>query len=110
MGPLSREQIQHYRDEGWLLIGRVLDDAELATLRGEEERFRLGVAYGGPANQTLFVNIQLCHRSEPIRRFCTAGRHVPAVVRYCDPHVKMLSEGNRPVLEDPHSWMIAGEA
>lgn len=238
MQPLSAERIQHYRDEGWLLLGRVLDDAEGAALRAEEERFRLGVAYGGPANQTLFVNIQLCHRSAPVRRFCTAGRHLPAVVqllgpnvclthqqfvtklpdrgeqtseiafhqddgygrldppldltlwvalvdtdesngclwivprshrgglldhgraktnpllreaavaeraiplpmragegvaftgltlhrsgpnhgdsarpslfvRYCDPHVKMLSEGNRPVLEDPHSWMVAGEA
>jgi ectoine hydroxylase-related dioxygenase (phytanoyl-CoA dioxygenase family) len=31
-------------------------------------------------------------------------------VRYCDPQVRMVSEGNRPVLEDPHSWMVAGEA
>jgi hypothetical protein len=26
-----------------------------------------------------------------------------------DPHA-IASEGNRPVLEDPHSWMVAGEA
>jgi ectoine hydroxylase-related dioxygenase (phytanoyl-CoA dioxygenase family) len=31
-------------------------------------------------------------------------------VRYCHPRVLMASEGNRPVLEDPHSWMVAGEA
>lgn len=31
-------------------------------------------------------------------------------VRYCAPHTRMLSEGGRPVLEDPHSWMVAGEA
>lgn len=236
--PLTPEQIARYREEGFLPLGPVLGDAELAALRAEEERFRLSVAYGGPANQTLFVNVQLCHRSEPVRRFCTQGRHVPAVVqllgpdvclthqqfvtklpdraeqrsdipfhqddgygrldpphdltlwvalvdvdetngclwvvprshargllehgraavnpllreaaagadaialpmragegvaftgltlhrsgpnhsasprpglfvRYCHPHVKMASEGNRPVLEDPHSWMIAGRA
>jgi ectoine hydroxylase-related dioxygenase (phytanoyl-CoA dioxygenase family) len=30
--------------------------------------------------------------------------------RYCEPTVLMASEGGRPVLEDPHSWMVAGEA
>jgi ectoine hydroxylase-related dioxygenase (phytanoyl-CoA dioxygenase family) len=236
--PLTTDEIAQYRREGWLLAPGVLDAAELASLRAEEERFRLDRAYGGPANQTLFVNVQLCHRSEPIRRFCTQGRHIAAVVqllgpnvclthqqfvtklpdrgeqssdipfhqddgygrlepplditlwvalidtderngclwivprsherglvdhgraevnpllreaavgdaaialpmragdgvfftgltlhrsgpnhsdaarpglfvRYCDPHVKMVSEGNRPVLEDPHSWMVAGSA
>lgn len=235
---LSPAEIARYREEGFLLLGRVASDTDVAALRAEEERFRLGVAYGGPSNQTLFVNIQLCHRSEPIRRFCTQGAHVPAVVqllgpdvclthqqfvtklpdraeqrsdipfhqdngygrlepphdltlwvalvdtdetngclwivprshelgllehgragvnpllreaasgahaialpmragegvaftgmtlhrsgpnhsaaprpglfvRYCHPHVRMASEGDRPVLEDPHSWMIAGQA
>ena len=235
---LATADVASYREQGWLRLGRVVDDAELAALRAEEERFRLRHAYGGPQNQTLFVNAQLCRRSEPIRRFCTAGAHLPAVVqllgpnvcfthqqfvtklpdgdtqhsdipmhqddgygrleppidltlwvalvdtderngclwlvprshesglvehgraalnpvlrearvearaiavpmragegvaftgltlhgsgpnrssaprpslfvRYCDPHVKMVSEGGRPVLDDPHSWMVAGEA
>jgi len=235
---LSPEQIARYREDGFLPLGKILADDEIAVLRAEEERFRLPVAYGGRANQTLFVNIQLCHRSAAIRRFCTAGPQIGAVVqllgpnvclthqqfvtklpdqneqrsdipfhqdngygqldppldltvwvalvdaderngclwvvpgshrdglldhgqaqlnpllretnvearavalpmrageavafggftlhrsgpnhsetarpglfvRYCDPHVRMLSEGNRPVLEDPHSWMVAGEA
>jgi len=34
------------------------------------------------------------HRAAEIQRFRVDG----------------VSEGNRPVLEDPHSWMIAGEA
>lgn len=236
--PLTPDEIAHYRREGWLLAPGVLEGAELAAMRREEERFRPERAYGGPANQTLLVNIQLCHRSAPIRRFCTQGRHLESVVqllgpnvclthqqfvtklpdrgeqrsdipfhqdngygrldppldltlwvtlvdtderngclwivprshelglvdhgaaavnpllreaaagegaiplpmragdgvfftgltlhrsgpnhsdaarpglfvRYCDPHVKMLSEGGRPVLEDPHSWMVAGES
>jgi ectoine hydroxylase-related dioxygenase (phytanoyl-CoA dioxygenase family) len=237
-GPLSPEQVAAYAEEGYLPLGPVLPPEETAALRAEEERFRLPVAYGGRRNQTLFVNVQLCARSEPVRRFCTAGRHLGAVVqllgpnvclthqqfvtklpeqgdssseisfhqddgygrleppldltlwvalvdtderngglwivpgsqrrgllehgaaavnpalreaplsgravsvplragegvafsgltlhgsgpnrteavrpalfvRYCEPHVKMMSEGGRPVLDDPHSWMVAGEA
>jgi ectoine hydroxylase-related dioxygenase (phytanoyl-CoA dioxygenase family) len=65
----------------------VLDAGETARLRAEEERFRLPVAYGGAGNQTLFVNIQLCHRSEPIRRFCTQGAHLAAVQQLLGPDV-----------------------
>jgi ectoine hydroxylase-related dioxygenase (phytanoyl-CoA dioxygenase family) len=232
------EQIAQYRELGYTTLGRIADEREVAALLAEERRFRLPVAYGGKQNQTLFVNVQLCHRSEPVRRFCTQGRHIgvvqdlmgpnvclthqqfltklpdgaeqrsdipfhqdngygrlepmtdvtiwmalvdtderngglwivpgshrlglvehgqagvnpllrevagetPAVavplrageavafsgltlhgsgpnrtqearpgffVRYCEPDVRMVSEGNRPVLEDPHSWMVAGEA
>jgi ectoine hydroxylase-related dioxygenase (phytanoyl-CoA dioxygenase family) len=76
---LAPAQVEHYREHGFVALGRVLDDADTAALRAEEERFRLPIAYGGAANQTLFVNIQLCHRSEPVRRFCTAGAHLDAV-------------------------------
>jgi phytanoyl-CoA hydroxylase len=31
-------------------------------------------------------------------------------VRYCEPHARMMSEGGKPVLEDAHSWMVAGRA
>lgn len=85
--PLSPEQIARYREQGFLSLGRILSDDELALLRAEEQRFRLPIAYGGPANQTLFVNIQLCHRSAPIRRFCTAGAHIAAVVQLLGPNV-----------------------
>jgi len=232
------EQIAAYREDGYTPIGRIADEGELDALLAAERRFRLPVAYGGKQNQTLFVNVQLCHRSEAVRRFCTQGRHIPIVrdlmgpnvclthqqfltklpdrgeqrsdiplhqdngygrlepmtdltiwmalvdtderngglwivpgsqrlgllehdqagvnpllrevasetpavalplrageavafsgltlhgsganrtaeprpalfVRYCEPHVRMASEGDRPVLEDPHSWMVSGEA
>ena len=240
MAPMraTPEQVAEYREAGYLALGRIADEGEVAELIAEERRFRLPVAYGGPRNQTLLVNVQLCHRSEPVRRFCTTGRHIPIVqrlmapnvclthqqfvtkmpdgaeqrsdiplhqdngygrlepmtdltiwmalvdtderngglwlvpgshrlglvehagaqlnpllrevaaeapavllplrageavafsgltlhgsgpnrtqaprpalfVRYCEPGVRMASEGNRPVLEDPHSWMVAGEA
>lgn len=87
MPALSPADVAQYREQGYLALGRVLDDAELAALRAEEERFRLRFAYGGPQNQTLFVNVQLCAKSAPIRRFCTNGSHLPAVVRLLGPNV-----------------------
>lgn len=235
---MSAEARRHFEDEGWVRLGRILEADEVEGLLAEERRFRLPRAYGGEANPTLFVNIQLCHRSALIRRICTTGRHialltglmgpdlclthqqfivkapddersrsdvpwhqdagygrldpprdvtvfVPLVdsdehngglwivpgshraglldhgasglnpllvesdragepvpvalaageavafqgltvhgsgpnrseaerpvfyMRYCHPSVRMTSEGGRPVLEDPHSWMVAGEA
>ena len=84
---LSDASVAAYRERGFVSLGRVVDDAELAALRAEEERFRLRIAYGGPRNQTLLVNVQLCARSEPVRRFCTGGAHLPAVVRLLGPNV-----------------------
>jgi len=84
---LDAAGIAQYREEGWVALGRVLQPAEVETLRREEERFRLPVAYGGDRNQTLFVNIQLCHRSEPIRRFCVGGAHLGDVIRILGPDV-----------------------
>jgi len=84
---LAAADVASYREQGWLSLGRIVDDPELAALRAEEERFRLRHAYGGPRNQTLFVNVQLCARSEPVRRFCIAGAHLPAVVQLLGPDV-----------------------
>ncbi|MGH0034644.1 MAG: phytanoyl-CoA dioxygenase family protein [Myxococcota bacterium] len=86
-GGLDEAALAHYRDRGWVALGAVLDADEVAALRAEEERFRLPVAYGGPSNQNLFVNIQLCHRSEPVRRFCLGGGHLAAVRQLLGPDV-----------------------
>jgi hypothetical protein len=87
-GPrVSEREVALYHEQGYLPLGALLAPAEIAALRAEEERFRLPLAYGGPANPTLFVNVQLCHRSEPVRRFCTAGSHLPAVVQLLGPDV-----------------------
>ncbi len=67
--PLAERAVAHYREHGWLRLGQLLDAEAAALLRAEEKRFRLDVGYGADHNQNLRVNIQLCHRSEPIRRF-----------------------------------------
>lgn len=84
---LRPEQVAAYREQGFLSLGRVLDPEGVAELAAEERRFRLPIAYGGPRNQTLFVNVQLCHRSEPVRRFCTQGPQLAAVAQLLGPNV-----------------------
>lgn len=82
------DDLQRRFDElGYVEVGRVLDEDGVAELLHEEERFRLDVGYGAPGNQTLRVNIQLCHRSKPTRRFCTRGPHIPMIERLLGPDV-----------------------
>lgn len=84
---LDSDAIDHYREKGWVVLGPVLDEREVATLCGEEERFRLDQGFGAAANQNLRVNIQLCHRSAPIRRFCTTGPHIPLLQQLAGPNL-----------------------
>lgn len=59
------------------------------------------------AGEALAFSGLLVHGSGPNR---SGEPRIAYYVRYCAPWVRMLSEGGRPVLEDPHSWMVAGEA
>ena len=59
------------------------------------------------AGEALAFSGLLLHGSGPNR---TSEPRVAFYTRYCTPGVRMMSEGGRPVLDDPHSWMVAGEA
>lgn len=74
--PLDDAQVAHYRDHGWVALGRILDDAELTLLRAEEARFRPP----GIGAETIFVN-QVCDASAGIRRLCGDGAHLAHVER-----------------------------
>lgn len=87
VAPLSDEQVARYHAEGWLHLGAILTPDEVAELLAEERRFRPRRAYGGRDNPTLLVSVQLCDRSEPIRRFATQGRHLPLVAQLMGPNV-----------------------
>ena len=77
LSPLTPEQIQHYHDEGYVILGRVLDDATLDALRGEEAKFREAPPVG-PNELTIFRS-QVCHYSQPVRELCVGGPHLPLV-------------------------------
>lgn len=66
-----------------------------------------GVAVPMKSGDALLFSGHLLHRSLPNRT--SAARHA-MYLRYCTPDVIMVSAGNRPVLEDGYSWMVAGEA
>jgi ectoine hydroxylase-related dioxygenase (phytanoyl-CoA dioxygenase family) len=76
-----------YAKHGYALLGRVLSDEDLQQLLAEELRFRPARSHGRRANRTLRVAVQLCHRSEPVRRMATRGPHIPAVVQLVGPDV-----------------------
>lgn len=83
-GMLTAEQIGHYHRDGYTPLGRVLEERDIEELLTEEPRFRPVSGYG---SQTLFVTMQLCDVSEPIRRICTLGNHIPMVTQLVGPNV-----------------------
>jgi ectoine hydroxylase-related dioxygenase (phytanoyl-CoA dioxygenase family) len=87
VAPLTPAAIDHYREQCWLHLGPLLDEAGIARLRAEEERFRLGIGFGAAANQNLRVNVHLCDRSEPIRHFCVTGPHIPLLQQLAGPNL-----------------------
>jgi phytanoyl-CoA hydroxylase len=82
---LTGQQLRQYRDDGYVVLGRVMDDEALEALRREEARFR------GPFNPkelTVFRS-QLCHHSEILREFVTRGAHVALLRQLIGPSVAL---------------------
>ncbi len=70
-----------------------------------------GVALPMNAGDAVLFGGLLLHRSLPN---LTDTARVALYLRYCDPSVVMVGDGNghgdKPVLDDAYSWMVAGEA
>ena len=75
----------------------------LREIRPKGERVSVPLAAG----EALAFSGLLVHGSGPNRG---SEPRIAFYTRYCVPWVRMLSEGGRPVLDDPHAWMVAGEA
>lgn len=84
---LREEDLSSFREQGWCLLGRIAEPRQVAELLREEKRFRLDRGYGTERNDTLRVNIQLCHRSAVVRRFCTSGPQIDALRKLIGPDV-----------------------
>lgn len=59
------------------------------------------------AGDAIAFTGQTVHGSGPN---LTDAARVGLFVRYCEPHVVMMNEDRKPVLDDAHSWMVAGES
>lgn len=60
-----------------------------------------------PAGHAVLFSGLTLHGSGPNH---TERPRIGLHARYCHPCVRMVTEGNRPVLDDPHSCMVLGEA
>jgi phytanoyl-CoA hydroxylase len=76
-----------YDSLGYRLLGPALDPKSIRSLLAEEARFRPERGYGSTENKTLRVSVQLCDRSEPVRRAATAGAHIDTAVELIGPAV-----------------------
>jgi hypothetical protein len=86
---LSEAQLLQFREEGYVLLGRVLTDIDLDELRSEEARFRENAKISeAQKNQTLFFS-QVCPYSEPVRRIATAGVHLGSMKQLIGPNLML---------------------
>lgn len=87
---LTPSQLTQFREEGYVILGRILDDAMLEDMRREELRFRQVKLAANPGliNQTIFAS-QVCHYSEPVRRLGLQGAHLPIVNQLVGPNVAL---------------------
>lgn len=86
---LTPEQLRQYREDGYVLLGRVLSDAQLENLRAEEARFRANLEVREDRkNQTLFFS-QVCPYSEVVRAVGTGGAHLEALAQLIGPNLML---------------------
>ncbi len=97
---LTAEQRRQYADEGWVGVGRVLDDAALEALRAEEARARAFEPYD--PNATIFRS-QMARYSAVVRALIQANPLVgiaaqlvgPNVAHWFNQFVTKMPDGNR---------------
>lgn len=93
MNRLTDKQLQSYRDQGFVLLGTILDPPQLAVLQAEELRFR-GYCQLSlddkqtvlPDGATLFRN-QLGLYSAVVRDFVTHGPHLTCLQQLIGPNL-----------------------
>lgn len=86
--PLDDEQLQAYRTDGYVVLGRILDDRRCAALLEAERRHRTDAVFALDGRESgLLVTEQRCAESAPLREFCTAGAHLAAVAQVLGPDV-----------------------
>ncbi len=81
MPALTKAQITDYHEHGFVMLGKIMDDATLDVIRSEEQRLMatVGSAHDEDlANRSVFIS--LCHHhSAAFRNVATQGPHLDAV-------------------------------
>jgi ectoine hydroxylase-related dioxygenase (phytanoyl-CoA dioxygenase family) len=85
---LSDDELQQYHRDGYVVLGRVLDDDERQALLAAEERHRPDWTFALDGREHgLLVREQLCAESAAVRRFCIDGAHIPLLAQVLGPDV-----------------------
>ena len=102
--PLTADELRQYREEGYVILGRVMDDATLEAMRSEEARFRPrpGMNQTSAPEVTIFRS-QLCNQSEVVREFCCRGAHLPFVKQLVGPNLVIWWNQMVTKLPDAHT-------
>ena len=94
----------------WVLPGSHRDGARAHERRGAMSSATVdeaGIPLPMRAGDAVLFGSLLLHRSLPND---TPKARYAMYVRYCLPTVVMKTHGDKPVLDDAYSWMVAGEA
>ena len=87
----TQEFLAGYREQGFAMLGSILNAPELADIRAEEARFRPQPLRGlvdAPNTRTVFRS-QVCGFSPIVRKFATEGRHLDRVAEVVGPDVAL---------------------
>jgi ectoine hydroxylase-related dioxygenase (phytanoyl-CoA dioxygenase family) len=86
--PLDDDELAAYHTNGYVVLGRILDEHECGALLDAERRHRTHHAFALDGRESgLLVTEQLCAQSAPLRAFCTSGPHLGAVGQVLGPDV-----------------------
>lgn len=86
ISPLTDTQLKQYEEEGYVMLGRIMDDATLEAIRSEEAKFRrtpLKNDQDHPDARTIFRS-QVCNYSPAVREYAINGSHIellPSLVK-----------------------------
>lgn len=85
---LDDEALAAYERDGFVVLGAILDEDEVAELLDVERRFRPSRPFAPTGQESkLLVRDQLAHHSDAVRRFVTSGPHVEALTQVLGPDV-----------------------
>jgi ectoine hydroxylase-related dioxygenase (phytanoyl-CoA dioxygenase family) len=77
--PLTDKQLKQLKEDGYVMLGRIMGDDTLKAIRAEEARFRktpLKRDSDHPDARTIFRS-QVCNYSAPVRDYAIHGEHIP---------------------------------
>jgi ectoine hydroxylase-related dioxygenase (phytanoyl-CoA dioxygenase family) len=86
--PLTDAELADFERDGYVVLGRVMDDDQVDALLDAERRHRPDRAFSLTGSDSrLLVREQLCDQSVAVRHFCLDGAHVPLVGQVLGPDV-----------------------